>query len=67
MTVVRGRDARHGGKADLVAVTTGRRIGDNVVVASGLKAGDVVVTEGQNRVQPGAAARVSRLLPSHGG
>ncbi|MDZ3831618.1 MAG: efflux RND transporter periplasmic adaptor subunit [Sphingopyxis sp.] len=60
VTVVRGPRARTEGKADIVAVTTGRRIGDSIIVTKGLKAGDVVVTEGQIRVQPGAAVRVSR-------
>ncbi|OWQ99971.1 efflux transporter periplasmic adaptor subunit [Sphingopyxis witflariensis] len=42
------------GTAEIVPVTTGRRFGDKVVVTRGLKAGDVVVTSGQLRVQPGA-------------
>lgn len=47
-----------GGKAAPVPVRTGRRVGDKVVVASGLKPGDVVVTDGQLRVQPGAPVKV---------
>lgn len=66
VTVVRGRDARRGGTAALVAVTAGRRVGNTVVIDKGLKAGDVVVTEGQIRVQPGAAVRVARLLSTAG-
>lgn len=50
----------------MVAVTTGRRFGSSVVVAKGLKPGDVVVTEGQLRVQPGAPVRVTRLVPALG-
>lgn len=64
--VIRGRNARREGKAEAVSVTTGRRVGDSVVVSKGLKAGDVVVTEGQLRVQPGAAVKVSRLVPAAG-
>jgi multidrug efflux system membrane fusion protein len=62
VTVVRGPGAARGGKAEIVPVTTTRRFGDKVVVASGLKAGDVVVTEGQLRVQPGAQVQVTRML-----
>jgi multidrug efflux system membrane fusion protein len=47
-----------GGKAAPLPIEAGRRIGDKVVVASGLKAGDVVVTDGQLRVQPGAPVKV---------
>ncbi|MCW6528989.1 efflux RND transporter periplasmic adaptor subunit [Sphingomonas sp. MMSM20] len=56
--VVRGANPRTAGKAAPVLVTTGRRFGDRIVVTSGLKPGDVVVTEGQLRVQPGAAVRI---------
>jgi multidrug efflux system membrane fusion protein len=48
-----------GGKAAPVPVQVGRRMGDKVVIASGLKPGDVVVTDGQLRVQPGAAVKVA--------
>ena len=64
--VIRGAQARREGKAEPVAVTTGRRFGNSVVVTSGIKAGDVVVTEGQLRVQPGAPLRVSKLIPAAG-
>ena len=47
-----------GGKAQPAPVQVGRRVGDKVVVASGLKPGDVVVTDGQLRVQPGAPVKV---------
>jgi multidrug efflux system membrane fusion protein len=62
VVAVRGANARREGKAEIVPVRTGRRFGDAVVVASGLKPGDVVLTEGQLRVQPGAPVRVSRLV-----
>jgi multidrug efflux system membrane fusion protein len=58
VTVIRGPDARRKGKAELISVTTGRRIGDRVIVTRGLKAGDVVVTEGQLRILPGAEVNV---------
>ncbi len=64
--VIRGKNARSEGKAEIVGIKTGQRFGDFVVVTSGLKHGDVVVTEGQLRVQPGATVKVSRLLPSGG-
>jgi multidrug efflux system membrane fusion protein len=66
VTVVRGSNPRDGGNAEIVPVQTGRRIGNNVVVTSGIKSGDVVVTEGQLRVHPGAAVRVAQLVPTEG-
>lgn len=60
--VIRGKNARSGGKAEIVPVTTGRRIGNEVVIDKGLKPGDVVVSEGQLRVQPGAEVKVSRVV-----
>jgi len=57
--VVRDPEARHGGKAEVVQVQLGRQIGDDVIVEQGLRPGDVVVTAGQLRVQPGAAVKVS--------
>lgn len=63
---IRGPKARAEGKAEPVAVTVGRRFGNSVIVTKGLKAGDVIVTEGQLRVQPGAALRVARLVPAAG-
>jgi membrane fusion protein, multidrug efflux system len=66
MVVIRGGNPRREGKAEIVSVTTGRRFGDSVVVTRGLKAGDVVVAEGQLRVQPGSMLRVSKLVPAIG-
>jgi multidrug efflux system membrane fusion protein len=57
--VIRGPQPLRGGAAQSVPVQTGARLGDKVVIASGLKAGDVVVTEGQLRVQPGAQVTVT--------
>ncbi len=62
VVVIRGQDARKGGKAAFIPVTTGRRIGNDVLVTSGLKPGDVIVTEGQLRVQPDGEVKVARLL-----
>lgn len=56
--LVRDLSAEKLGKAEIVPITVGRRVGDSVVVTRGLKAGDVVVTEGQSRAQPGVALRV---------
>ena len=56
--VIRGSNARKGGKAEVVPVQTERRIGNDVVVTSGIRAGDVIVTEGQLRIQPGAEVKV---------
>ncbi len=49
-----------GGKAVPVPVVTGSQVGNRVVVEQGLKPGDMVVTEGQLRVQPGGAVTVAR-------
>jgi multidrug efflux system membrane fusion protein len=67
VVVIRGANPRREGKAAPVAVISGRRFGGSVVVTKGLKPGDVVVTEGQLRVQPEASVRVSRLVPAGGG
>lgn len=47
-----------GGKAALVPVTVGSEYGERTLVESGIRAGDVVVTTGQLRLQPGAAVKV---------
>ena len=57
--VIRGKNARTGGKAEVVPVQTGRRVGNEVVVTSGIRPGDMIVTEGQLRVQPGAEVKVA--------
>lgn len=64
--VIRGEDTRQGGTAEIVPVVVGQRIGDHVVVTQGLMPGDVVVTEGQLRVQPGAPVQVKSLLAMEG-
>lgn len=57
--VVRELSAQQTGKAEIVPITTGRHIGERVVVTRGLKAGDVIVTEGQVRIQPGATVHIA--------
>lgn len=64
VVVVRGPEAKRQGQADYVRVEVGRRTGDKVIVTRGLEEGDVVVTEGQLRVQPGAQVQVVQLQPS---
>jgi membrane fusion protein, multidrug efflux system len=47
------------GKAELTPVTTGAHVGTRVVVERGLADADVVIADGQLRVQPGAPVNVS--------
>ncbi|MDR1228388.1 MAG: efflux RND transporter periplasmic adaptor subunit [Azoarcus sp.] len=58
VAVVRELSADQTGRAEIVPVTTGRRLGDRVLVTRGLQAGDVVITEGQVRLRPDVAVRV---------
>ncbi|MDG6097685.1 efflux RND transporter periplasmic adaptor subunit [Alteromonas sp. ZYF713] len=58
VVVVRGNTPTEQGQAEFVAVTLGQRVGEQVEVLSGLNANDVVVTAGQNRIQPGAPLTV---------
>lgn len=66
ITIIRGENAREGGEAEIVPVTVARRVGDMAVVESGLSAGDVILTEGQLRVQPGAQVQVTSLSVQEG-
>ncbi len=66
IVVVRGKTPRQGGKAHIVPVVTGRRIGNQVIVTSGLKSGDIVVVEGQLRVPPGGEVKVTRFVTASG-
>jgi multidrug efflux system membrane fusion protein len=65
--VVRGDDAQHSGRAEIVHVQSGQRIGNAVIITSGIKPGDVVVAEGQLRVKAGVAVKIARLVPVQGG
>ncbi|WP_340265686.1 efflux RND transporter periplasmic adaptor subunit [Sphingobium mellinum] len=62
--VIRGKNARTGGKAEIVPVQAGRRVGNDVVIDKGLRSGDVVVADGQLRVQPGTTVKVVRAVPA---
>jgi multidrug efflux system membrane fusion protein len=59
VVVIRGPEATRGGTAQPVPIEAGRRVGDRVVIAGGLKPGDVVITDGQLRVQPGSRVSVT--------
>ena len=61
---VKIRDAGRSGTAEIIPVTTGRRFGNKVVVTSGLRPGDIVVTSGQLRVQPGAPVTLAPARPA---
>ena len=61
MIVIRGANPRKSGKAEVVPVTVSSRVGDDVVISGAIKAGDIVVAEGQLRVQPGANVNVTRM------
>ncbi|SBS27602.1 Multidrug resistance protein MdtA precursor [Marinomonas aquimarina] len=61
---IRGENATEKGNAEIIGVQIGERIGNQMVVTSGLNAGDVIVTVGQNRIQPGAEVIVSELSTS---
>jgi len=53
------------GKAVTVPVTTGRRLGEEVLLTKGVKAGDVVVTTGQIRLPPGATVKITPAAAVH--
>lgn len=59
--LVRGAEPEKAGQAEYVQVQISRRLKDQVVISSGLKAGDIVVTEGQLKVPPGAPVTVTKL------
>ena len=51
------------GRADLVKVQTGLRKVGEVEIAKGLAAGDMVVTEGTQRIGPGSPVTVMQGVP----
>ncbi|MDY6919840.1 MAG: efflux RND transporter periplasmic adaptor subunit [Pseudomonadota bacterium] len=63
LVVIRGEDPTTGGTAEFVRVTVARRMGDLAVISSGVKINDVVITEGQLKLSPGARVQVKQLLP----
>ncbi|HEY9791593.1 MAG TPA: efflux RND transporter periplasmic adaptor subunit [Candidatus Obscuribacterales bacterium] len=48
----------HDGKVELVAVDLKRTFGDSAALGSGVNAGDVVVTDGQLALMPGASVKI---------
>ena len=52
------------GVAEPRNITITRAEGDDTVVASGLKAGDIVVTVGQLRLAPGTKVNVGKPVES---
>lgn len=58
VAVVKELSAEGIGSAAILPVVVGRRVGDQLIIAQGLKGGETVITEGQLRVQPGAQVRV---------
>lgn len=50
------------GKAEIVPVRTGARLGEEVIVEEGLSRGDIIITRGQLRVYPGASVAVAPEL-----
>lgn len=44
-------------------ITPGPRVGDQTVIANGLKAGETVVLDGQSKLQPGAAISIQPVKP----
>ncbi|MGN8083251.1 efflux RND transporter periplasmic adaptor subunit [Variovorax sp. 22077] len=59
VVLVQDVDAQGIGKAVAVPVIAGRRLGEEVVVSQGVKAGDIVVMAGQNRLPPGATVKIN--------
>lgn len=59
VVLVQDADAQGIGKAVAVPVVTGRRLGEEVLVTEGIKAGDIVVMAGQNRLPPGAMVKIN--------
>jgi membrane fusion protein (multidrug efflux system) len=53
-----------GGQAERRAVTLGPEIGRRVAIESGLALGELVITEGLDRVRPGAALDVTTAEPT---
>lgn len=62
--VVRDVNTEQIGTPEFVPVTVSRRMGDQVVIGSGLQPGDLVVTEGQLRVQPNSQLKVINAEPA---
>ncbi|PEQ13136.1 efflux transporter periplasmic adaptor subunit [Novosphingobium sp. PC22D] len=63
VVIIRGKTPKKTGKAEIVPVKTGARLGNSVIVTQGIEPGDVVVAQGQLRVQPGAEVKVTQIVP----
>ena len=55
-----------GNKAEVRNITTGDRVGNGWIVTGGLKAGDVVIVEGVQKVRPGAPVQPTPYKNSNG-
>ncbi|MDR3043753.1 MAG: efflux RND transporter periplasmic adaptor subunit [Desulfovibrio sp.] len=64
VVLVRDADAQGIGQAVAVPVVTGRRLGGDVLVTQGVKAGDIVVVAGQNRLWPGGRVKINPDQPA---
>ncbi|HDS6204627.1 TPA: efflux RND transporter periplasmic adaptor subunit [Klebsiella pneumoniae] len=64
VVLVQSANAQGIGKAIAVPVVTGPRLSEEVMVLQGVKAGDIVVTAGQNRLPPGATVKISNRSTS---
>lgn len=51
------------GKAVIRRLTVGTKVGVNIAVASGLRAGEQIIVEGLQRVKPGTPVLASPVLP----
>lgn len=58
VVVVKGEQPLQQGAIAFQPVQTGQRIGNAIIITAGLQAGDVVVVDGQNRLQPNAPVTV---------
>ncbi|RUO72526.1 efflux RND transporter periplasmic adaptor subunit [Pseudidiomarina sediminum] len=58
VVVVKGEQPLQQGAIAVQPVQTGQRIGNAIIITAGLQAGDVVVVDGQNRLQPNAPVTV---------
>ncbi len=67
VVVIKGDNPMESGTAAMVPVQVGQRIENAVIIESGLATGDVVVTEGQNRIQPQAPLKVTQKVELGGG